>query len=550
MKQKLFSFYIGFITFLMLAFTFACQKLYKYENLVWDSGNLCSVLIIPLVCGIAAAILTYLILLKRFEKKTDTTATHKEVSFLKFFLVSFISMILLWLPGFLAYYPGICAYDFQPQIYQIANNAYNDHHPLIHTLLIEFFWELGKKIFHSPTAGIAIFTVLQIIFVSASFSFVSTSIAKHFNNRRLGWILTGLFALYPFHFYLSISITKDIPFAMGMILAVTALFLALSNGQNTFKPQKIDFLLLVALILVMLFRNNGKYGVIIYIGALIVLLPFMKGRRILFSRLATYSVLACVIGFICLELLGSYTNATGGDRREMLSLPGQQIARVVHYHAEELPEETIAQIEIVIWPSALYCYRPDIADPVKKDIISWEVLHYPKKYAELYLDLFKQYPDEYVNAFLALYAGFLNPLDVSCNYINAKDGIVPEGLYYIQTVFYDEDMAKFDITQTPVLPFLHKWMEAFANGNTFQKIPLINIILVPGVFLWAYLYLLGFSVYKHGSKNLLPLALVAGYFLTLFAGPTVQLRYLYPVMICLPVAIVFTFCRRRKTENK
>ncbi len=548
MKQKLFSFYIGFITFLMLAFTFACQKLYKYENLVWDSGNLCSVLLIPLVCGIATAILTYFILHKKIETRATVTV-HKEFSFPKFFLISFISMVLLWLPGFLAYYPGICAYDFQPQIYQIANNAYNDHHPLIHTLLIEFFWDLGKKIFHSPTAGIAIFTVLQIMFVSATFSFVSTSIAKHFNNRKLGWILTGLFALYPFHYYLSISITKDIPFAMGMVLSVTALFLALSNGRNTFKPQKTDFLLLAALILVMLFRNNGKYGVAIYIGVLIVLLPFMKGRRILFSRLATYSVLACAIGLICLELLGSYTNATGGDRREMLSLPGQQIARVVHYHAEELPEETIAQIEVVIWPSALYCYRPDIADPVKKDIISWEVLHYPQKYAQLYLDLFKQYPDEYVNAFLALYAGFLNPLDVSCNYINAQDGIVPDGLYYIQTVFYDEDMAKFDIVQTPVLPFLHRWMEAFANGNTFQKIPFINIILVPGVFLWAYLYLLGFSIYKHGSKNLLPLALIAGYFLTLFAGPTVQLRYLYPIMICLPVAIIFTFCRKRKSEK-
>lgn len=548
MKQRALSVYFGFITFLMLAFTFACQKLYKYENIVWDSKNLCSVLVIPLICSITAGIIFYFIFTKVHQYKRTFT-DNKTVSFKKIFFPAFIGMSLLWMPGFLAYYPGICAYDFQPQIYQIAYNGYNDHHPLIHTLFIEFFWTLGQKLFDSSTAGIAIFTILQIFSVSATFAFVSAVLAKHFKSVKLGRILSGIFALYPFHFYLSISITKDIPFSMGMLLSVTALFLALSKGRNTFKPQKTDFLLFFALLIVMLFRNNGKYGVIIYIGILILLLPFMKGRRILFSRLATYSVLACAIGLLCLELLVSYTNATGGDRREMLSLPGQQIARVVHYHAEELPEETIAQIEVVIWPSALYFYRPDIADPVKKDIISWEVLHYPKKYAELYLDLFKQYPDEYVNAFLALYSGFLNPLDVTCNYINAENGVVPEGLYYIQTVFYDEDMAKFDIEQTPLIPFLHKWMEAFANSTAFQKIPLVNIILVPGIFLWAYLYLLGFSIYKHGAKQLLPLALVAGYFLTLFAGPTVQLRYLYPVMICLPVAIVFTFCHRRKAEK-
>ncbi len=549
MKKKVFSVYIGFITFLMLSFVFACEKLYKYENFVWNGQNTFSILAVPFCCGILAALVCYFFIKKSKECKNHTKIPDITLSTWKMFLISFLFMVISWIPAFLAYYPGICAYDFQPQMYQIFYDAYNDHHPLIHTLMIELFWNLGNKIFHSATTGIACFTICQILLVSATFSFVVVALRNHFQNQRLGWILMILFGWYPFHFYLSISITKDIPFSMGMLLAVTALFILLSGKNNRFKPEKWDIALLLGLMIVMLFRNNGKYGIFIYLFVSAVMIPFVKGRRKLLTRIATESAIACVVGMICLSLLGTYTNATGGDKREMLSLPGQQIARVVHYHADELPEETLTTIETVIWPSALYCYRPDIADPVKKDIISYEVLTFPKKYAELYINLLVNYPSEYINAFLGLYAGFLNPLDVTSNYINDEGEGVAEGLYYIQTVFYDEDMTKFDLEQKPVLPFLHTWMESFANSTVYQKIPLLNLIMVPGVFLWAYLYLLGFSIYKHKTKYLVPLGLIAGYFLTLFAGPTVQLRYLYPVMLCVPVVICFIFCKVKK-EHK
>ncbi len=36
---------------------------------------------------------------------------------------------------------------------------------------------------------------------------------------------------------------------------------------------------------------------------------------------------------------------------------------------------------------------------------------------------------------------------------------------------------------------------------------------------------------------LLPLSFVAGYYLTLVLGPTVQLRYLYPVMAAAPFVL-------------
>ncbi|MDE7113828.1 MAG: hypothetical protein K2O57_06545, partial [Acetatifactor sp.] len=50
------------------------------------------------------------------------------------------------------------------------------------------------------------------------------------------------------------------------------------------------------------------------------------------------------------------------------------------------------------------------------------------------------------------------------------------------------------------------------------------------------LLLFGWLAARKKYAECVPLALAGGYYLTLFLGPAVQLRYLYPLMIVLPFA--------------
>lgn len=60
------------------------------------------------------------------------------------FGLALASMLLCWLPGYLAYYPGICAYDITIQMGQVVSGSYGTHHPLAHTLLVGLFAKLGN----------------------------------------------------------------------------------------------------------------------------------------------------------------------------------------------------------------------------------------------------------------------------------------------------------------------------------------------------------------------------------------------------------------------
>ena len=52
------------------------------------------------------------------------------------------------------------------------------------------------------------------------------------------------------------------------------------------------------------------------------------------------------------------------------------------------------------------------------------------------------------------------------------------------------------------------------------------------------------------KRYCLPLAVIAGYYGTMLLGPTVQMRYVYPVMLALPYLVALMCGTGRKTENE
>ena len=57
---------------------------------------------------------------------------------------------------------------------------------------------------------------------------------------------------------------------------------------------------------------------------------------------------------------------------------------------------------------------------------------------------------------------------------------------------------------------------------------------MPGLYLWIVAVALLYVFSRKRYVSIIPFSLICGYYLTMFFGPTVQLRYIYPIMLCVP----------------
>ena len=537
---------------LMVFFIITGYCLKDGGNIIWTPVflvcTMCGSLVLGTVTGITAFYL-FLWILSIYHKhriQTDSQLlTGKTYRKTTVFFFSWLFIFLAWIPCFLAFFPGLCTYDSTIQIYQFLNNTFNDHHPLIHTLLIDLFYQTGSIIFHSPTVGIALYTIFQMLFLSGAFATGITLL--HFLKARMRWlILLELYCcFYPFHMMLSISITKDVIFSALFLIQILLVYCFLLKGKNSFKITLMDLGLLLVSIAMMLARNNGRYVTLVFLALLFIVSIFYKKRRILYSRLLILMTVALLISTFFLSLLDTSLNAQSGDKREMLSVPIQQIARTVYYHPDMDPQLLSYANTLVVAPG-FSDYNPLISDPVKTHFITSAVKNSPGEFLSFYTTLLTRYPGDFINALLTLDGGYLYFFDTSHAAIYASDNTT--GLGYVQTFTSSETLASYNITEASLLPGLKQLITSMCNDNFYLKIPVLKYLFTPATWLWAFLFLSAGLFTLKRKEFLIPLALIGGYYLTCFLGPTVQLRYIYPVMISFPFIIILLGAHNKIAE--
>lgn len=537
-------------------------------NLIWSCSYIISILLLSVVAGGTLGVLLCFGISKYFNSRekgekgqtspTANSQTHKKnvlatISSGKFFLGSFLLIALAWLPIYLAYYPAICSYDTTIQMGQITTGPYIDHHPIAHTLLIRGSMWMGEVLFHSVNDGIAIYAFVQMIFLAAMFAYGITMLRRF--KVRFGWIIAMQIVTmcYPFNWYMSVSTIKDTVFSGFFLLQILTLCELLLTEQKK-SLKYIGFIL--STVGMVLFRNNGKYALLVLLIFLLLCLIFGKSCRRFWGKLFACTVAGFLIGNVLLSMLFSATNAEQGDKREMLSMPIQQLARCMIYHGGVgvLPEDdnTMSETDKALVNDFLLDesyreYRGDISDPVKRHTNTYVVRYRAKEFITTYLHLFAEYPGDYVNAALAVNAGYLYPGDVTHAVINVNGR--DKGLGYVQTRWVENELNPVGIYKDSKWESLHIVLEKWADENAYLKFPILKYLFVPGTFLWLYLLLACTLVLRRQYRMLLPLSLVAGYYVTLLLGPTVQLRYLYPVMIALPFMALLMFAEKERVYH-
>lgn len=536
------------------------RELAEQGNLVWTGAYVIKTLALSLTggCLLGGAVCVFFGWLDFRRQSSESKAVRGDGAALlrglkpgRVFVGSLFLTLLAWLPAYLAYYPAICSYDMPVQTGQVVENYYVDHHPIVHTFLLKCFMRLGDNVLGSVTAGVGVFAFLQQLFLAAAFACGVSLLFKNGVGRvPLTLVQLGCM-LYPFHWYMGVSLTKDTIFTGFFVLTLFVLYELLGeNGSGRRRIGK-EICFAAAAAGMILFRNNGRYAFLVLLVPLALAVAFGKKNRQLWGRILLWAVGAFLAGNLLLSAVFWISGAEQGDRRELLSMPIQQLARTMLYHGGigVLPEDDgtmdeadKALIDDFILNEGYKSYDPHISDPVKSNTNTYVVRYRTKEFLTVYLRLFGKYWGDYLNAALAVNAGYLYPGDESHAYVNVADERVGRG--YIQTYWEETTMNERGIYKASKWKWLYDRLERWADENAYLKLPLVKYLFVPGVWLWFYMLLLARLVMRKKYRECMPLALIGGYFATLLLGPTVQLRYIYPLMSAFPFTVLLAGGKR------
>ena len=301
---------------------------------------------------------------RKFSEKNWQNQTKKIWNSKKVFFISWISIFVCWIPVFLAYYPAVMSYDFHRQSQEAMKGFiwFNNHHPLVHTWILWVFLQIGQKL-DSLQAGIALFSIFQMLVFSVTLAY-SVSMIYRLCKKKAVIVITALFyALFPFISVLSVTTTKDVLFSALFILFVLLFVdrMFLSDGR---KKRIIDVFWVIEGILMILFRNNAIYAILVFGIVAVIMIP-KKGKIKMFIMI----ILLLVGGNYAFEGVQLAIGTEGrGNPVEKYSVMIQQFARVGYYHRDDMDIDTYIDIEKYVDDEFWDKYNPPLSDTVKGSV--------------------------------------------------------------------------------------------------------------------------------------------------------------------------------------
>lgn len=450
---------------------------------------------------------------KGFSKGTCKWFTNNKRTFFWVWGLIFVA----WIPYFLNYYPGVITADSMGQICQ-SLGIYNitNHHPVFHTFFIGIAMNIGKAL-EDYNLGVAIYSIVQMIVASGIFSFAIYYMAKRNVDARFRVLTLLFYAFYPVNALYSITMWKDIPFAVAMLIFTIMMTEIAINQDHFMKSKRKNVLLVISMLLVILFRNNGFYVVLLMIPCLFIF------ARQHYKKLIVISCIVLATYMIWKGPIFSILNIKEGSSREALSIPLQQFARITKYHSDTLTEEERWRIYKYLPTDTLAeDYTPKISDPVKNNFSNEAFAEDKAGFIKLWIKLCLKYPRAAIESFLCNSYGYW----------------YPEAIHWVvgREVFEttQEDELALQLADTPIVDLQE--LEEFDSLLDRRDLPLNSMLYSIGFTVWIAIMMLMYVIYKKRYKLIIIYIPVGILWLTCLASPVFgEFRYIYSIFTCLPL---------------
>lgn len=430
-------------------------------------------------------------------------------------VISAINLIFL----FLAKYPGNLTPDSMWQIKQILSGDYSNHHPYYHTIVIKLFLMAGIEIFGDINEAVALYHVFQILFMAGCFSFAVLTLWQAGFAKMLVILTLAWYTAMPFHIMYSFTMWKDIMFGGMVVLYVTSVFRILKGiGRNSL----VSFLtMVVGGMGTCLFRSNGWFAFALSAVCFTVLF-WKKGRKLVWLFVGILAVT-----FLMKHAALSWLGVSQPDTIEALSIPAQQVARVI-VDDGKLTDGQLDMLEKVVDVEAVKeKYDPRISDPVKNLVRAKGNQHYltdnKGEYLKIYINIGLSNPIEYIKAWIDQTRGYWNGGYAYWRWANGVD---------------KNDLGISRVVRSvPAEKVLNKYLWLYSNIAPLQ------IFMCIGFYVWG-IVVLGYicMVRKNREGLFMCIPNLAIIFSLLVATPVYsEFRYAYAVFCCMPVLIFTAF---------
>lgn len=424
-------------------------------------------------------------------------------------------VVVVFFMWWLSLYPGVMTSDSMFQVQQaLGYNPWTNHHPVVHTFIVFVFMSIGNVLGFSMR-GLGLFTLFQLIL----FAFLIGYMAKFLFKRGVSIIVVGclvaLFIFNPIHGVYSVTVWKDVIFAIIFcfftiqVIKITEMHASYFTLSNSLQLALLAFLISTM-------RNNGFYVVLLSTPVIIFM---SQGFR------KQVSIVLCSSLISAFLLTGPIYNALGiisGSTREALSIPLQQIARISRDHGDSLTDEQIDQINLFLdFETIRNTYYPIVSDNVKNTFKDDNFSEHKGEFVKLWLSLVVQYP---VTATEATAMNTFRYWSIPNDY-----WVLEEGIY----------LNEIGIQQQPKIDTGKKILEKW---NLNRNKPIVSDVYSLGIYIWLIIVLAYIYVKRMNYQYMIVLLPLALLWLTNIASPVNgEYRYMYALVITLPFLMSYLF---------
>lgn len=488
--------------------------------------------------------LFYICLKKLFQYAENYKEKESKNKILNFifekysFIVPMVLIILCWSPYLFNFYPCITTSDTIRQVYEHYGLIGPTGHPWFHTAFLGLFTDFGDLV-GNRNFGLFLFIAVQVCILAAIFSY-TLHVMKEYKipmfvriTSLLLYCFNGFFVLF------SICAIKDSYFSAFYVLYIVLLFKGCVD-ENIFKSKKYCISLMVVILLIMLFRLDGMYRLLISFPFLI-----LACRKIWKKLIIIILIPLCLYQGYMRIIIPNFVYTEDNVPYSFLAKYTplfQQIGRVVKEHGTDAFSEKDTVILRKIY--LRYDYLPKEYNPVKADPILFNMNSEITKedfaeFMRVWLKYFPKYHQDYLQAFLNNTYGYFYP---------NRNNEIAYFAFADNWKSYDEKEIK--------LGYIEDRSEQRINLEKIQRIikriPVIGMSYSVGMYICVLLII---TIYALSNKNKKLFALVAPGLAVLFVcllGPeNGHRRYMLPITFSTPFLIsAFFYYGKNAIKNK
>lgn len=450
----------------------------------------------------------------------ENSWSTKRTFGISFSLIVVVDVVfLLW-----GSYPGILTPDSVDQVNQILSGIYSNHHPFWHTQLIRAFITIGMSLFPDDLfAGIAAFSLFQIFVMSGIFSFMLMTLSQSKIGNKAVKVILAWIVLMPFNIFYSVTLWKNILFSGMVLLFATALFRLIHQIGS----KQFNYMLLFASgVLMSIWQSNG---IIAFAITMILLVISLQSKWKAFVGIGLSVI---VVSVIMIGPVLYYLHVRPTEPNEMLSIPQQQMSRVLH-DGKRVSDKDLETLAHYANPQNMKSdYKPYISDPTKGIVHGDYWVSHKADYFKTWAHIGVRYPQEYVKAWIDETRGYWNG--------GYKYWIWSKG---IDKIFFNVIDAPYEYKSNPLQKAFYKY------GSIFERNMLVVFISI-GLHVWILILLAVYSYKKRKLDWLIAVPALSVVLTLLISTPVFsEFRYAYSVFLTVPLMITAAFYEGKKAQD-